>query len=175
MLHQRQQAEYRRRQALDHARKAQAARELAVFIEKIRDEVWGAAYTELEATFGMLPEALLEAIHRGLTASLKDLDNHWKKAVVTSAKVVPARTFRLLDPKTDIDDMKPLDEALTLQIRNDVVDLIAQYAEDYGKFHRDDLTPWVEALIAKPEMQAKEIISAAGGRTNKRRAHEQTT
>lgn len=131
----------------------------------IRDEVFTDAYTDLEKSFGPQSEQTLENLHKGVNQVLTELDNEFFKK--TEMKFYDGLKQGLIYKLKPQDWSKPTPEDLRFVrcIRDEVIDILAQFVEQVLGKNKPTIQAWVDFLISRPDMQPQALIDRAQGRS----------
>lgn len=142
----------------------QAQKRLLDFTEKIRDEVYTFVFTDLEKAFGEQTVETLEAIDKGLQISLKAEDERWKIAIAKryDGMVIIAHVSKLLSG-----DLSSEDSVFIRVIRDEVIDLVAQYVKDFLRLEHEAVQAWVNSLVSRPSLQPDRLVADARKRVKR--------
>lgn len=160
----RRQSELSKLKMMHRASIKQAQNKLIDFTNKIRDEVYTFVFTDLETAFGEQPEAVLVAIDKGLQISLQAEDQRWRSAIALryDGMVVNTHMSKLMSGQISAEDSQ-----FIRAIRDEVIDLIAQYVTDFLKLEHEVVQGWVTSLISRPSLAPERLVEDARKRLPK--------
>ena len=134
-----------------------AIRTLREFLVKIRDEVHTFAFADLEKAFGEQTVETLEAIDKGVRKSLQEVDFKWFKGIERNYKNTRLRPeiMAITKPGAPIDELSLV---FVAAIRDETLDLLAQYAQEYLVISNESTNAWVNSLTNRPTLDPRRII-----------------